>query len=281
MMSTHSNSGASQIPFVPSAGGPTAWSTDQQQEFIRALISTPEVTGTESSVEEPRLSLTSDAGATREDPMAAMMNALTQLNGQGTIPGSVFPTEPAALLPKTIAEKLLPLIHLVAIWALLAFFALYKEPEAYKMHPNLSSESNFWRRWSELSWRSSLDSSGIQTVVSLRDINAHAVLTNCSAFLLVFCDTPAFAAFNTDIYQICARALAITVAPELIYFSMQNQIQPPSLLALALPHLPPALSSLVLHILSYVRIGSMLLDDIAGFVVGVGIIIWIANWIRE
>lgn len=60
--------------------------------------------------------------------------------------------------------------------------------------------------------------------------------------------------------------------------SRQDPVQPPMLLALALPHLPPPLPSVILNGMKYLQIGSVFLDDIAILLFGIGLIVWIASW---
>ncbi len=59
----------------------------------------------------------------------------------------------------------------------------------------------------------------------------------------------------------------------------QDPIQPPMLLALALPHLPPPLPAVITNGLKYLQIGGVFLDDISALIVGVGFLIWVANWV--
>jgi hypothetical protein len=51
------------------------------------------------------------------------------------------------------------------------------------------------------------------------------------------------------------------------------------LLSLVLPHLPPPLSSFILAGLTYLQVGGVFLDDIAGLVVGIGLIVAISSWL--
>lgn len=51
------------------------------------------------------------------------------------------------------------------------------------------------------------------------------------------------------------------------------------LLALALPHLPPPLPAVITNGLKYLQIGGVFLDDISALIVGVGFLIWVANWV--
>ncbi|OSX67952.1 hypothetical protein POSPLADRAFT_1043129 [Postia placenta MAD-698-R-SB12] len=164
-------------------------------------------------------------GASSEgDPLAAMMANFAQA---GNMPGMT--SEKAVMTkPKTRLQKLLPFLHLIAGWALLAYFILWQEPQAYEAQTHGSGSDRFWRRWAELGWRGPEDW-GVQPV-------------------------PFFWAFTT---------LALILHSWRI-FSKLDVPQPPMLLALALPHLPPPLPSLVTNGLAYLKIGSVFLDDIAG-----------------
>ena len=59
----------------------------------------------------------------------------------------------------------------------------------------------------------------------------------------------------------------------------QNPVQPPAMLAMALPMLPPTLSFVITNGLSYLRMFGSLLDDLAGLLVGVGLLTVLASWI--
>lgn len=65
------------------------------------------------------------------------------------------------------------------------------------------------------------------------------------------------------------------------YKLLQNEVQPPALLSLALPHLPPPFPSLIMNGLRYVRMGSAFLDDIAAVVFGIGMIVLITSWFAD
>ena len=66
-----------------------------------------------------------------------------------------------------LLQKLLPVVHLIAGWALLAYFVMWKEPQAFEAQPHTSAaEGSAWRRWAELGWRRPEDVWGVQFVVS-------------------------------------------------------------------------------------------------------------------
>jgi hypothetical protein len=62
-------------------------------------------------------------------------------------------------------------------------------------------------------------------------------------------------------------------------FSGFDDIQPPMLVSLALPHLPPPLPAIIIVGITYLQVGGVLLDDIAGLVVGMGLIVGISSWV--
>lgn len=62
---------------------------------------------------------------------------------------------------------------------------------------------------------------------------------------------------------------------------IQDAPQLPTLLAIALPQLPPPLPSLITNGFAYLKIGSVFLDDIAALLVGIGLFIWVAGWITD
>ena len=173
-----------------SAPDPSVWSEEQQQQFMNALLGAAASgrfpgAGAGALPEQPRPRASSTASSTTavassiagasappptDDPMAALMNALQQ-GGAGAPPGFQFPgagispAETTLPKPKTLLQKLMPVIHIISAWALLAYFALWKEPEAFDAKTHGSRES-LWRRWAELGWKSPEDGWGVQAVVS-------------------------------------------------------------------------------------------------------------------
>jgi len=59
---------------------------------------------------------------------------------------------------------------------------------------------------------------------------------------------------------------------------VQNQVQPPTLVALALPHLPPPFPSIITNGLRYIQMGGSILDDLSAVVFGLGMLVLIAGW---
>ncbi|EPS99667.1 hypothetical protein FOMPIDRAFT_1080588, partial [Fomitopsis schrenkii] len=177
-----------------------------------------------------------------EDPFAALMASMAQPGGMPSMPQPKI----AAVKPKTRLQKLLPFIHLIAAWILLMYFILRREPEAFESRTHIAPSENLWRRWAELAWESPGDGWGVQPV-------------------------PFFWAFT---------ALTLALHSWRI-FSRVDAPQLPTLLAFALPQLPPPLPSLITNGLAYLKIGSVFLDDIAALLVGIGLFIWVAGWIAD
>ncbi|RDX51570.1 hypothetical protein OH76DRAFT_1435579 [Lentinus brumalis] len=249
---------------VSAAPDPSVWSEEQQQQFMNALLGAA-ASGQFPGAEQPapRTSSTSSFpavapsiaassttdGPPPDDPMAALMAAFQQ-GGAGAPPGFQFPgaglgaAQSAAPKPKTLLQKLMPLVHIIAAWVLLAYFALWKEPEIYEERTHGSVAGSRWQRWADLAWKAPEGDFGVQWV-------------------------PFFWAFTT---------LALVLHSWRI-FTRLDPIQPPMLLALALPHLPPPLPAVITNGLKYLQIGGVFLDDISALIVGVGFLIWVANWV--
>lgn len=64
-------------------------------------------------------------------------------------------------------------------------------------------------------------------------------------------------------------------------FTGHVQLNPPKLLALAIPHLPPPFPSLIMDALRYLRLGNSFVDDIALIVFGIGVIVMVAGWLTS
>ncbi|KAI0369861.1 hypothetical protein BV20DRAFT_995869 [Pilatotrama ljubarskyi] len=248
---------------------PSVWSEEQQAQFMDALLGAAARGPEQSRLPPPPSSTSASAGVPPpgDDPMVALMSALQQQGaGGGMPPGMQFPGAGLGMAPlpkpKTLLQKLMPVIHLLAAWMLLAYFVLWKEPEAYEARTHgTDMAGSRWRRWAELSWKSPEDGWGVQPVVRR------------------MCDTllgdthgaiqPFFWAFTT---------LALVLHSWRIFTNL-DPVQPPMLLAFALPHLPPLLQAIITNGMKYLQIGGVFFDDISALVVGIGFLIWVANWV--
>ncbi|KAH6917730.1 hypothetical protein BKA70DRAFT_1395396 [Coprinopsis sp. MPI-PUGE-AT-0042] len=166
------------------------------------------------------------------------LGALMNMSGgMGGMGGPQGP-EPQAE-PPTRLQKFLPLVHLVATWSLLAYFVLFFEPRTY------AETGGFIEGL--LGNKPAFEA----TVVGL--FKVHVV--------------PFFWAFLT--LQVTLHSMRI--------FTKNDTVQPPALLALALPHIPPPFPSIIINSLKYIRMISSFLDDIAILVVGLGLVVYLGS----
>ncbi|THV01224.1 hypothetical protein K435DRAFT_776070 [Dendrothele bispora CBS 962.96] len=173
--------------------------------------------------------------------------------GAGMGPGMA--TEPPK--PKTLLQRLMPLVHWIAMWALLAYFVLFREPQVHEAASGSSLSGSgwqgIWSRWSELEKRNPLDTVGTEGVDGVQGWTV-AVLPFFYAFISL---------------QIGLHSIRI--------FSGFDKPQPPALLALALPHLPAPIPSIVINGMKYLQMASVFFDDFALVAFGMGILVWVAG----
>ncbi|KAF8816710.1 hypothetical protein BYT27DRAFT_7333322 [Phlegmacium glaucopus] len=235
---------------------PSIWLPEQRQQFMQALMNASSSPLPASSpIGEP--SILDPSLPPIDNPFAALLAAQT---GGGSGGDFVSPFGPRVTgmgnndVPEpTKLQKAMPLLHILAMWCLLAYFVLWAEPH---MHSAVNGEDDggavgLWRRWAELGRHSPL----------LENV------TQAFRIQLV----PFFWAFTT--LQIALHSLRI--------FSGFNSVQPPMLLAMTLPHLPPPFPSIIINSLKYMQMGSLFLDDLAGLVVGIGFIIYFSGWFTQ
>jgi hypothetical protein len=143
---------------------PSAWSNEQQQQFLQALLGGP-------LPSEPRpLSFnTPDTNsAVPDDPLIALLSSLGAGAGMGRGAGAVSQSRVEAKT-KSFIQKLLPVLHVFAVWALAAFFIFWREPEAFRARNSaVVSTGDVWNRWARLASGPAEQSTwGIEIVVSL------------------------------------------------------------------------------------------------------------------
>ncbi|PBK78415.1 hypothetical protein ARMSODRAFT_947319 [Armillaria solidipes] len=221
-------------PTPPFAPDPSVWSEQQQQQLMQALMGQLPA-GTEpppmpNLADNPLFSnlLAASGGGNGNGGLAGGMPAM------GKIPEPV-------VQPKSLLQKLLPLLHLVVMWGFLAFFVLYKEPQVQEALGGLTNEPRnaLWQRWAELG----TEKGRIQLV-------------------------PFFWALITVQIALHSTRIFVGTGPAPL----------PFLLNMAVPFLPPQLSSTIVYGWKYLSLFSMLLDDLAGLIVGLGFIVLLASW---
>jgi len=182
-----------------------------------------------------------------DNPFAAMLFPQQGIGagmGMGNGSGKALAQDVA---PPTKLQRLMPFVHLGMMWCLLAYFIVWEEPRVYKER-QLGEEFGIWRRWAELHMKGPIG------------ITMH---------MLQIQIVPFFWAFAT--LQIVLHSARI--------FSGFDTVQPPMLIALALPHLPPIVSSTIMTTLKYLQLGSLFLDDLSGLIVGLGFMVLLSRWL--
>jgi len=140
----------------------SAWLNEQQQQLLQALSSGPP--HSQSRLPDANASVKNSAAP--DDPFLALMSTFGVQAGIGRDTEGISHTETDAK-PKTTIQKLLPLIHVISVWALVAFFILWREPEAFRDHPVVVSPGDIWHRWARLARGTAEQSTwGIEIVVS-------------------------------------------------------------------------------------------------------------------
>ncbi|KAJ7743798.1 hypothetical protein B0H16DRAFT_1560653 [Mycena metata] len=267
---------------------PSAWSAEQQQQFLQALMGgaggTPAgqaLTAGRDASPDPFAGMDANnpfAGmgpGMQNNPFAAMMAAAAGGGGAGA---GGFPPMGAGMgmgadgmgpmgglssmmggmgkgpdvaPPKTRAQRLMPALHLVAVWSLLLYFVLVREPAAHEgaVASGVEGPSGLGFAWR---WRQLTRAPGLGEFAKGWGVQV----------------VPFFWAFVT--LELMLHSLRI--------FSGFDAFRPPTLLALALPYLPPPIPSIIVHSMKYLQMGSMFLDDVAAVIVGIGLVIWFSTW---
>jgi hypothetical protein len=156
---------------------PSVWSEEQQKVFMQALMggAAPAMPGIAQMPGMPghgqsqsALPPMPGAGHDMSDPLAALM---AQFSGQGqpdmntTDPFSKAPAQPTK--SPTRLQKFMPLLHLISVWVLLAYFVFWKEPHAFATGYGSVGASSLPGRWGELVSGIRRDGWGVEAVVSV------------------------------------------------------------------------------------------------------------------
>ncbi|KAK7064881.1 hypothetical protein R3P38DRAFT_2826882, partial [Favolaschia claudopus] len=217
-----------RIPFGMGMPDPSAWSGEQQAQFLQALMGgggAPALMPNASAAGGPGCGCWGDEWDEWE-------------SGWGWGWGKAPDVAP----PKTLLQRLMPAVHFVAVWALLLYFLLVMEPGLHTVGGGEGETGGigFAWRWKKLA---------AQAKGQLGAASGWGV-----QFILVAGFFWAFVTLELDAWR------------------------PPTILALALPHLPPRVSSVIVHGMQVqMQMGSMFMDDVAAVVVG----IWACNLARN
>jgi hypothetical protein len=175
---------------------PSVWPEEQQRQFMQALM------GGALNPAPPPPSFGTPPAA--DDPFATMMAQLNRMNpAQGGAAASKAPAPPK---PPTRLQKWMPLLHLVCMWCLLAFFVLWKEPQVFVEKTAGAVEVAFWKRWPKLVTQGTLGGAwGVQVAVSSLTMSRSLSL-RLAVLLLGVHDAASDAAFVAYIQRTCRSA---------------------------------------------------------------------------
>ena len=143
---------------------PSAWSNEQQQQFLQTLLGGPPP----SEPHPFNVNAPVTNSVVPDDPLIALMSSLGVDPGIGRGTGAASQPK-AEAKPKTVIQRLLPILHVITVWALVAFFIFWREPEAFRARNfAVVSTGDIWNRWARLASTPAEQSSwGIEIVVSL------------------------------------------------------------------------------------------------------------------
>jgi len=198
------------------------WDPVQQEHFMRALMNSQSREGT------PQLAgLPSAFGQRGTSPFP--------------MPDAFASAMPQVERPKTLLEKLLPLLHAASTILFLLFFLSWTNASSTATEGMLSTDH--WRRWGDLAT-----------------------------------SKPAFG-WSSDHRHVLWAFLSLQVAlHSLRIFTHSSPPRVPMLLSLALPHLPHPFPMVIQTGMRYMQMAGLLLDDVSILVVGIGAVIFLARW---
>jgi GET complex subunit GET2 len=187
-----------------SSPDPSVWSNEQQQQFLQTLLGGPPPS--QPHPYDVNAPVTNSAAP--DDPLLALMSSLGVDAGIGRGAGAVSQSK-AETKPKTAIQKLLPILHVIAVWALVAFFIFWQEPEAFRARNSaVVSTGDIWNRWARLANSPAERSSwGIEIVVSVLLSNNRS-LTFMKAIFLGFCFIGACTSLDENFFQLCEFSLS-------------------------------------------------------------------------
>lgn len=125
------------------------WTPQQQEELLKALLGADAAYSTQPRL--PGLSATTNTGSdanpeNAENVLAQMFSSF----GGGRV-------EMAPPPPRTLGQRLIPVLHLLSMIVLVVWFAVFKEPEQVRLNvasvgvKGVEVEDHFgWKRWARL-----------------------------------------------------------------------------------------------------------------------------------
>ena len=201
---------------------PSVWLPEQRQQFMQALMNASSSPLPASSpIGEPSMPVDPSLPPI-DNPFAALLAA--QAGGGSGVSPPFGPgmTGKAPIINNDVPEptkfqKVMPLLHILAMWCLLAYFVLWAEPHMYSV---VNSEDDrgtvgLWRRWAELGQHSPFLGSitqafRIQVLVrfpTILSLSLNKLTRNIAAFFLGLYHSPDSSTFTAHIFWFCKSLL--------------------------------------------------------------------------
>ena len=145
-----------------------------------------------------------------DDPLSVWLSSFTQSqDGMNT-----SEKDQVQAPPSTRWQSILPLVHLVIVWALVAYFVLREKTPVFneKTHGVVSNDIQ-WRRWAELCCRN-LDDDRREIkymVIFVAHLAAYSEADDTPALFLGILDIPSCSAFHPYIHWLCEHHLCLDV----------------------------------------------------------------------
>ncbi|KAL1744310.1 hypothetical protein HDZ31DRAFT_82787 [Schizophyllum fasciatum] len=251
-----------------SARSPSAPPQDNPLAALMNLAGGAPGAGMEGMADNPLLAMMAQMGI---DPSGAAAAAGPQFGQQ----------QQTTRKPLTRLQRALPLVHAVAVWALLAYFVFLRPTGAAAddapfggggfgglangwsswADPSTWANTGAWIAWDPSKWRRG----GVgwwpwaQLARRAPELGIWETTVGAQPFVYAFL-----------VLEMLLHSVRI--------LSRTDDVRPPALLSLALPHLPPALSGTIVHGMKYLQMGGLVLDDVAFLVMGLAFLVVLAGW---
>ena len=206
---TTASSGASDTATSNSLESAEAnvWSPELQQQFIQALRTAAQQSGAPPDPELPHLqprpiSQRSSEGiypSSRESapPFDAQLASLFAAGPKGGNASMVQEKK-----PKTLWQKLIPVVHVLGMWCLLLWFVIWGGG-SYSYVQEESMKQQFWEWWADLSRRPPPFTEQNTGVVRVLLSSWPYSYARFAEYLLGICNTSDRSPFNAPIFRLC------------------------------------------------------------------------------
>lgn len=129
------------------------WTPQQQEELLQALFNADTTYSA-----QPRLPKPSAQQPKTDSPDDILAQLFSSIGGSAD--KYLQHVEPASPTARTLGQRLIPILHLLCMISLVIWFAIFKEPEQFRLDvarigvKGVDVDDNFgWKRWASLAGR--------------------------------------------------------------------------------------------------------------------------------